>query len=120
MKAPGRAQPLILVVDQEQAILDQVSAVLAEAGFACHRCLTAEAAGAAPMLLPELIIADVHLQGLSGMELCERLQQNEALAGSAGDVPFRRPDSRHHSPLRRPPGELLFPQAVRSPGARRS
>ena len=67
MKAPGRTQPLILVVDQEQAVLDEVSAILAEAGFACHRCLTAEAAlEAAPLLLPELIIADVSLQASAG------------------------------------------------------
>ena len=48
------------------------------------------------------------------MELCGRLRQNVVQAGGARDVPFRRPDSRHHSPLRWLPGELLFPQAVRS------
>ena len=122
MRAPGRTQPLILVVDQEQAVLDEVSAILAEAGFACHRCLTAEAAlEAAPALLPELIIANVNLQGFSGPELCGQLRQNEALAGvpvmflSAGQIPdiIHRYDGRQGSYYLRKPfdpevlGELI-------------
>ena len=64
MKLSQREQPLILVVDQEQVVLDEISGFLTAAGFACHCCLTAEAAlEAAPGLLPDLIIADVESAG---------------------------------------------------------
>ena len=89
-------------MDQEQAVLDEISGFLTAAGFACHCCLTAEAAmEAAPALLPDLIIADVSLQDLSGPELCEQIKRHEALAQvpvmflSAGQIPdiIRRRDA---------------------------
>ena len=99
-----REQPLILVVDQDQTVLDEMVAVLASGGFTCHCCLTAEAALAAgPLLLPDLIVADIHLDGTSGVEVCERLTQHESLADvpvmylSAGQIPdiIRRRDGGH-------------------------
>jgi CheY-like chemotaxis protein len=112
MNAPQRDQPLILVVDQDQAVVDAISSLVAAAGFACHCCLTAEAAlEAAPVLRPDLIIADVSLQGLSGLELCQQIKQDEALAEvpvmflSAGQVPdiIRRRDAGQASYFLRKP-----------------
>ncbi len=104
MREFAREQPLILVVDQDQAVLDEMVAVLASGGFACHCCLTADAALAAgPLLQPDLIVADVHLDGMSGVEVCAQLTRHESLAGvpvmflSAGQIPdiIRRRDGDH-------------------------
>ena len=83
MNSPQRERPLILVVDQDQPVLDEISALLAAAGLGCHCCLTAEAAlEAAPVLRPDLIIADVSLQGLSGLEC--------SVSRSSGTSPWRK------------------------------
>jgi CheY-like chemotaxis protein len=94
MKTSDREQPLILVVTSEQAESNEIAAVLAAGGFVCHGCTTAETAlEMAPQLLPDLIIADVSLQGISGVELCAQLKQNAALAEvpvmflAAGQIP---------------------------------
>ncbi len=112
MNSPQRERPLILVVDQDQPVLDEISALLAAAGLGCHCCLTAEAAlEAAPVLRPDLIIADVSLQGLSGLELCQQIKRDESLAEvpvmflSAGQIPdiIRRRDGQQGSYFLRKP-----------------
>jgi CheY-like chemotaxis protein len=94
MNPSERQQTLVLVVDHDQAVQDEIAAVLGQLGVACHSCLTAEAAvQLAPLLLPDLIIADVSLQGTSGVEVCAQIKQDEALADvpvmflSAGQIP---------------------------------
>ena len=119
MNSPQRDQPLVLVVDQDQGVVDAISAFLAGAGYGCHSCLTAEAAlEAAPGLRPDLIIADVSLQGLSGLEMCQQIKQDEALAEvpvmflSAGQIPdiIRRRDAGQASYfLRKPPATEIWP-----------
>ncbi len=75
-----RQQTLILVIDDEPAVLGEVSSVLAAAGYACHCCGTAEAAlQFAESTTPDLILCDINLQGQSGLELCRRVKEHEAL-----------------------------------------
>jgi CheY-like chemotaxis protein len=75
---------LILVIDDEQAVLGEVAEVLTAAGHTCHCCSSAEMAlGKAKEAAWDLIISDINLNGHSGLELCERLRQEEMLA----DVP---------------------------------
>ncbi|MEE8451102.1 MAG: response regulator [Thermoguttaceae bacterium] len=77
-------QPQILVVDDESEVLEQVAEVLTAADLTCHCCTTAEAALAEAVTNPpDLIISDINLQGHSGLEMCERIKENPALA----DVP---------------------------------
>jgi len=84
MKPTGQQQTQILVVDDEPTILEEVATALSEVGFLCHCCTTAEAAVAmAETSPPDLIISDINLHGHSGLEMCERIKENPALA----DVP---------------------------------
>jgi CheY-like chemotaxis protein len=84
MKPSPEQRPLVLVVDDEPQVLDEVAAVLARAELECRCCTTAETAVAmAEETPPALIISDVNLHGHSGLEMCERIKQNEALR----DVP---------------------------------
>jgi len=77
-------QPMILVIDDEPDVLGEVAAILSGAGYACHCSSTAEAAVEfAQKTAPDLIISDINLEGHSGLELCERIKQHQALA----DVP---------------------------------
>jgi DNA-binding response OmpR family regulator len=80
MNPSERTQSLILIVDHEQSSLDETAAVLMASGFACHCCQTAEAAiAAAEMVTPSLILSDINLHGVSGVEMCQQIQQNPAL-----------------------------------------
>ncbi|GAG40507.1 unnamed protein product [marine sediment metagenome] len=84
MKSLKQQKPLILVVDDEAEVLDDAASILTGAGFTCRCCATAEAAMAsAESNPPDLIISDINLHGHSGLELCERIKQSEALR----DVP---------------------------------
>ena len=76
MKDFGQEQPLILAIDAQQDLLDRIAALLAEGKFACRCCTTGvEAITAAREATPDLILCDVHLQGESGVETCQRIKQ---------------------------------------------
>lgn len=72
----------ILVADDESHILHVVSMKLRNAGY---RVVTArdgrEALEMAQHEKPDLIITDYHMPELSGLELCQRLKQEQATAG---------------------------------------
>jgi CheY-like chemotaxis protein len=111
--------PLILVVDDEQAVLDEVAAMLLGAGLDCRCCTSAsEAMEEARLFAFDLIIADVNLCGHSGVEMCDRIRRNEtscdvpAMFLSGGQIPdiIRRRDAAGGSYyVRKPfdPGVLL-------------
>src|SRR3954468_7847779 len=69
----------ILVADDESHILHVVSLKLRNAGF---KVLTArdgqEALEMAQQQHPDLLITDYHMPQLSGLELCQRLKQDES------------------------------------------
>ncbi|MBN2021719.1 MAG: response regulator [Pirellulales bacterium] len=76
--------PVVLVVDDEEQVLNEVAAVLGAAGYVCQCCVTAEAAiRQAAVQTPDLIISDINLDGRSGLEMCETIKRDAALA----DVP---------------------------------
>ncbi|MBN1909005.1 MAG: response regulator [Pirellulales bacterium] len=73
-------QPQILVIDDEKQVLDEVASVLAAAGYACQCCSDAETAvEMAATRTPDLIISDINLAGHSGLEMCERIRENNNL-----------------------------------------
>jgi CheY-like chemotaxis protein len=71
----------ILVADDESHILNVVSLKLRNAGF---EVLTAsdgqEALELAQSEHPDLLITDYHMPQMSGLELCQKLQQDPATA----------------------------------------
>ena len=84
MKTLQQKQPLILLVDDEPEVLNELTVILADAGFECRCCTTADAAIEEAKAHPfELIISDINLHGRSGLEMCEQIKRNESLC----DVP---------------------------------
>jgi two-component system response regulator RegX3 len=65
----------ILVVDDEQAIVDAVSYALRAAGFEVDEFGDGESALEAARTTPyDVLVVDVRLPGLSGIEICRRLR----------------------------------------------
>ncbi len=78
-------QPLVLVVDDETEVLGEVASVLVKSGYRCHCCGNSAAAiEFVGSNHPDLIISDINLEGHSGLEMCERIKEDEALK----DVPI--------------------------------
>lgn len=66
----------ILVVDDEPPILDLIASYLRADGFAVHTALDGPTAlTKARTTRPDLIVLDVMLPGMDGMEVCRRIQQ---------------------------------------------
>ncbi|MBX0330663.1 response regulator transcription factor [Oscillochloris sp. ZM17-4] len=70
----------ILVVDDEQPIVDLVASYLAAEGFAVQRAYDGPSAlTLARAFRPDLVVLDVMLPGLDGIEVCRRLHQETAV-----------------------------------------
>jgi two-component system alkaline phosphatase synthesis response regulator PhoP len=66
----------ILVVDDEPPILDLIASYLRADGFTVHTAQDGPSALAqARAVRPDLIVLDVMLPGMDGMEVCRRIQQ---------------------------------------------
>jgi two-component system alkaline phosphatase synthesis response regulator PhoP len=66
----------ILVVDDEPPILDLIASYLRADGFTVHTAQDGPAALAqARVVRPDLIVLDVMLPGMDGLEVCRRIQQ---------------------------------------------
>src|SRR6266487_2694304 len=77
---PGEGSPMqnatILVVDDEPPILDLIVSYLRADGFTVHTARDGPSALAqARALRPDLIVLDVLLPGMDGLEVCRRIQQ---------------------------------------------
>ncbi len=76
----NRKQALVLVIDDEPDVLGNVAAALNRAGYICHCCETAEAAiRFAQSRAPDLILSDINLGDVSGLELCQRIKEDPTL-----------------------------------------
>ena len=66
----------ILLVDDEPDILDFISYNLRKEGYSVHTALDGfEALSVAEKVRPQLVILDVMMPGMDGIETCERLKQ---------------------------------------------
>jgi CheY-like chemotaxis protein len=69
-------QPVVLVVDDESAIADTLSEILKLSGYAATPAYDAEEALETALLTPpQLLITDVMLPGMSGVELAIRMRR---------------------------------------------
>jgi len=70
------SEKTILIVEDEQAIADSIAFALGKEGFAPHHVMLGEQALiAARELSPALVILDVGLPDISGLDVCRRLRQ---------------------------------------------
>jgi len=75
--------PTILIADDEPHIVELVRATLEDGRVRVVDAFDgASALARAEALRPELILLDVHLPDLSGLEVCERLRRTSALAAA--------------------------------------
>lgn len=75
----------ILIIDSDPITLTGMAAVLNMSGYECHCARGEEAAMKAAKSLPlDLIICDVNLNGVSGLELCQSIREKEGMC----DVPL--------------------------------
>jgi len=70
----------VLLVDDEPDILEFLSYNLSQKGFEVHSCKSGEEAiKLASTLIPHLILMDVMMPGMDGIETCEHLRTNPKL-----------------------------------------
>src|SRR5580658_10181579 len=71
-----RNRPVVLVVDDESAIADTLAKILTLSGYAAMPVYDAEEALETALLMPpELLITDVMLPGMSGIELAIQMRR---------------------------------------------
>jgi DNA-binding response OmpR family regulator len=80
--APGSGEdtsanrPVVLVVDDESVIADTLAEILTRSGYAAMPAYDAEEALETALLVPpELLVADVVLPGMSGIELAIKVRR---------------------------------------------
>ena len=78
-----RTRPLILVVNDEPEVLGLLQAALAREGYRVVAAVSgAEALDLARKIEPDLIISDVVMPGMDGIELCRRLKADAPTASA--------------------------------------
>jgi CheY-like chemotaxis protein len=94
MKDYADRKILVLVIEEQQEILDKAVSALAAADYStCCATSSEKALAAAAETPPDLIIADVGLTDISGMELCEQIRRIPGLESvpvmylSGGQIP---------------------------------
>jgi len=76
-EGPLSRRPVVLIVDDEQIIADTRVAIFANWGFTAIAAYdSAEALSTARVIPPDLVISDVTLAGMNGVELAIEIQKN--------------------------------------------
>jgi two-component system response regulator MprA len=79
--APGEPRPKLLIVDDEQSIVDFIRLGMRYEGFQVEHVGNGYGAlDLASRLRPDIIILDVMLPDIDGLEVCQRLRGTEATA----------------------------------------
>ncbi|KPI33130.1 two component transcriptional regulator, winged helix family [Actinobacteria bacterium OV450] len=86
--APDRALGSVLVVDDDPTVSEVVAGYLDRAGFTVRLAADGPAAlRAAEEQRPDLVVLDLMLPGMDGLEVCRRLRARERGAGQPGLPP---------------------------------
>jgi DNA-binding response OmpR family regulator len=89
MSQPGAERGTILVVDDEPNIADLVEMYLRKEGFRVLKAASGEdGLAAAKRERPRLVVLDVGLPGIDGLEVCRRLQADGGPGGASVPVIF--------------------------------
>lgn len=76
-----RAQPVILNVEDADLTRQAVTGILEQAGFLVHEATTGgEALELAAALQPDLIVLDIELPDIRGLEVARRLKESDVTA----------------------------------------
>ena len=70
----------ILIIEDEQDIADLLILVLTKEGYFVEKSLTAKEANGileSALNLPDLILLDIKMPGLNGIDFCQKLKQSE-------------------------------------------
>jgi CheY-like chemotaxis protein len=71
----------VLIVDDEHLIADTLLTILEQEGFSAHACYSGEEAlKLCEELKPDILLCDVFMQGISGIELAIELTKKECKA----------------------------------------
>jgi CheY-like chemotaxis protein len=70
------AKPVVLIVDDEKAVAETLSAIMKSHGFLCKAVYSGEAALAESDVCPDIVVTDVMMPGISGIELAIRLRES--------------------------------------------
>ena len=72
-----RATTRVLVVDDEPAVAEVLRRLLVKEGYGVDVCNDGQAAlNAMPAVRPHLVLCDVNMPGITGIEVCRRLKQD--------------------------------------------
>ncbi|MBN1312835.1 MAG: response regulator [Anaerolineae bacterium] len=78
----------LLIVDDEEGLLEALTIILSDEGYQVEAVTSGQAAlkalDASEEHLPDLIVADIVMPEMSGIELCETIRRSPDLA----DIPF--------------------------------
>lgn len=75
--------PKVLVVDDEPSIVVSLEYLLGQAGYEVHTATDGQQAlDAVNALRPQLVLLDVMMPVMNGFEVCRRIRDDPALAGT--------------------------------------
>ncbi|WP_227992896.1 MULTISPECIES: response regulator transcription factor [unclassified Pseudactinotalea] len=81
----SQTPPVVLVIEDEPDIASQIARRLQAEGWSAHTAADGHAGvEAATRLRPDLIVLDVMLPGIDGLEVCRRIQAEDAAQGRHG------------------------------------
>jgi PAS domain S-box-containing protein len=89
-KPAGTRNALILAVDDSPANLEILGMFLGAEGFRVESAVSGEEAiTKATALLPDLVLMDVRMSGIDGLEAIRRLEEGSGHSENSGDLPDR-------------------------------
>jgi FixJ family two-component response regulator len=104
------ARPLIAVVDDDASFLRSVGRLLGTAGYAVEMFGSAlEFLASLPAVSPQCLVVDVHMPGMTGLELQERLARQDSCLPIIFVTAYDTPQTREHAHRAGSFGLLLKP-----------